>query len=289
MLFKDASTINAEVRTAFPASLAEISQHVQREHQAVESAKKVGVQHAIKCGELLAAAKRQLQHGQFLPWVRDTCNLTPRTAQRYIRLFERRDDLANATSVSHLTINDALRLLTETDLLEQLPPSGRNALEQGVITPETAMHLLRLELLDRVATQPPSHGTFESWADRETDFIVWRTPFARTTDDVAFRVDSAMCDLLILRDWWNMPRDEVNEMVAKLIGKGAERDERGGCDHDYWWAWLWQQMRPDFSVLTEPEHDEILRATQRYDHGLVFDIACDTLARKTKQNERRQS
>jgi hypothetical protein len=71
------------------------------------------VERAFDAGELLIEAKRQLQHGQWLPWLRDHVEISERTAQRYMRLTGNREIIeANATTLSDLSFNGALALLT---------------------------------------------------------------------------------------------------------------------------------------------------------------------------------
>jgi len=42
---------------------------------------KNSVRHAIAAGTLLIEAKDKLGHGQWLPWLRDHCTISERTAQ----------------------------------------------------------------------------------------------------------------------------------------------------------------------------------------------------------------
>ena len=43
------------------------------------------MRHAIEAGALLLEAKEQLKHGQWLPWLKDHCTISERTAQLYMR------------------------------------------------------------------------------------------------------------------------------------------------------------------------------------------------------------
>jgi hypothetical protein len=64
---------------------------------------------AIRIGALLAEQKASLKHGEFIPWIKANLPFTERTAQNYMRLYDRREQLKNE-SVSYL--NEAYRLLT---------------------------------------------------------------------------------------------------------------------------------------------------------------------------------
>jgi nucleotide-binding universal stress UspA family protein len=93
-------------------SLTDLAARIRAEHDAVGEALRNSVQHAIAAGELLIEAKNQIEHGQWLPWLRDHCGVSERSAQRYIRLARNKVQLANTTCVSDLSLNGALALLT---------------------------------------------------------------------------------------------------------------------------------------------------------------------------------
>jgi Protein of unknown function (DUF3102) len=94
-------------------SLAVLAARIRDEHEATAIALKRGIEHAFTAGELLIEAKAQVPHGQWLPWLRDHCQVSERMAQRYIRLAQHREVIeANTTPLSDLTLNGALALLT---------------------------------------------------------------------------------------------------------------------------------------------------------------------------------
>lgn len=67
-------------------NLSDLASAIAVEHQLVELHANSAVQHALRCGELLLQAKAQLQHGEWLGWLRDNCHVGTREAQRYMRL-----------------------------------------------------------------------------------------------------------------------------------------------------------------------------------------------------------
>lgn len=71
----------------------------------------MSVESAIKAGEFLTEAKDQLKHGQWLPWLRDHCDLPDRTARLYMRLARHKEELAKSATVADLTIRGALEVL----------------------------------------------------------------------------------------------------------------------------------------------------------------------------------
>jgi hypothetical protein len=70
------------------------------------------IEAAIRAGEALLEAKDLLnQHGAWLPWLRDNCQISERSAQRYMRLARNKDALTKNDSVADLTLNAASLLL----------------------------------------------------------------------------------------------------------------------------------------------------------------------------------
>ena len=63
---------------------------------------------AIACGELLLEAKRSIQHGQWLPWLRANVAFGERSAQGYMRIAGRKERLPNAQRVADLPLRRVL-------------------------------------------------------------------------------------------------------------------------------------------------------------------------------------
>jgi len=73
---------------------------------------------AIRIGQLLAERKASLKHGEWLPWIEANLPFSQPTAFRYMRCFERRDDI-KLFSVNNLELTDAYRLLAEPKVTER--------------------------------------------------------------------------------------------------------------------------------------------------------------------------
>ena len=69
-----------------PGSLDELAQRIRGEHGAAEGAAGQGVARATEAGRLLREAKSRVLHGGWLPWLRDHCDVSERTARAYMRL-----------------------------------------------------------------------------------------------------------------------------------------------------------------------------------------------------------
>ena len=89
-------------------SLTDLAARIRAEHENSILAVKRGLAHAISAGQLLIEAKAQLQHGQWLPWLRDHCQVPERTAQLYMKLATHGDEIR---SVADLTVRGAMAAL----------------------------------------------------------------------------------------------------------------------------------------------------------------------------------
>jgi hypothetical protein len=94
-------------------SLADLAARIRAEHEATGEALRSSVAHGIAAGELLLEAKAQMPHGQWLPWLKDNCAMSERTAQLYMRLAKNRAviEIQIRNHVADLTLNEAAALL----------------------------------------------------------------------------------------------------------------------------------------------------------------------------------
>ena len=67
-----------------------------QKHLEFELSLKTSVNLAIEIGRLLAEKKEELGHGEFTPWVNENLPFTTRTAQNYMRLFNKREAIEEA-------------------------------------------------------------------------------------------------------------------------------------------------------------------------------------------------
>jgi hypothetical protein len=94
-------------------SLTDLAARIRAEHEACTAAMQRSLQHAIAAGELLIEAKRQLKHGDWLPWLRDKCRIPERTARMHMRLATNRAliEAQIGDGVADLSIRGAIALL----------------------------------------------------------------------------------------------------------------------------------------------------------------------------------
>jgi hypothetical protein len=93
------------------SNLETLAAEINTEHRAVFEAIKAGLQHALRCGQLLLQAKEQVKH----------CEVSERSAQAYMRIAQRWPELEKSATVADLTFRGALELLAVN------PESDKNA------------------------------------------------------------------------------------------------------------------------------------------------------------------
>jgi hypothetical protein len=104
-------------------ALAELAGRINAEHNEALSAARASLVHARNAGLLLLDARKQCDHGQWLPWLKDNVRFSERTAQTYMRVAKRWPELeAKAQLPAHLTIEDALKLLVAPTTDEESNP-----------------------------------------------------------------------------------------------------------------------------------------------------------------------
>jgi hypothetical protein len=94
-------------------SLADLAARIRQEHEAASAFMRRGLESAINAGNLLIEAKARFQHGEWLPWVREHCQVPERTASHYMRLVRHAPELLKAENgnVADLTVRGAIDLL----------------------------------------------------------------------------------------------------------------------------------------------------------------------------------
>jgi hypothetical protein len=93
----------------------------------------------MEAGSRLIEAKTLVPHGGWLPWLRDNCDISERTAQLYMKLAKNKVAIdAKSATVADLGIRGAIAEITrlmepesDIDPRDCLPPSGHIAIGQG--------------------------------------------------------------------------------------------------------------------------------------------------------------
>jgi hypothetical protein len=114
--------------------LAALKERINEEHRQCEEAVGTALEHAINAGEGLTEMKRWVSHGRWGAWLRDNFEGSERTAQAYMRLHRRRDEIRNGAA--DLSIRGALSSLSAPKpkaLPEADAPTGTSG-DKGVIS-----------------------------------------------------------------------------------------------------------------------------------------------------------
>jgi len=102
-----------ETNTTTLAPLPQLAEQINHHHRACEAAMNRGLDHALQAGRLLIEAKAQVNHGGWLPWLKENFVGSDRTAQIYMRVADRWPEIeAKAQEPTLLTLDAASRLLT---------------------------------------------------------------------------------------------------------------------------------------------------------------------------------
>jgi hypothetical protein len=84
--------------------LDELGEQIRTHHSHATRAAGEAVESARLAGECLIEAKSRVEHGRWLPWVKEHCQMSPRTAQAYMRIAgSLSEGWANTQRAAYLT------------------------------------------------------------------------------------------------------------------------------------------------------------------------------------------
>jgi hypothetical protein len=156
---------DAITKIAASNSLTDLAARIKAEHTAIGDSLRRGVEHAMAAGDLLVEAKAQLKHGEWLPWIRDHCAISDRTAQLYMRVAKNRvaiEEQAKSATVADLTLNEAAAVLMLTSDMNKILNFARDC-----------EHLSGEELVERCIAEgvavihTPDYNMFSGRSDAE--------------------------------------------------------------------------------------------------------------------------
>jgi hypothetical protein len=196
--------------------LDELAAKINTEHAACLSAAQTTVEKAIEIGQLLTAAKEQVDHGEWSGWVTDHCRFGIRQAQRYMRFFENRDALPSATCASHLT--------SLPGVATALVNSERDDVANRIGGPEAVEQANKMGLSYRVATEIESEITAAPKAMRDKLKQGFLEGTIRDACDVRVKVHQ-LKEATDPSDWRNSARDEVASRIggSKAVEMAIEK------------------------------------------------------------------
>jgi len=141
-------------------SLADLAARIQYEHELCAVAVKRGCEHAIAAGKLLLEAKAVIGHGRWLPWLREHCRMSARTAQVYMQLARLAPDaqrvadlpLRRAALQLQRLDRDARRQAQQEELSREWARQRRRTMIMGAAMRAVLDQLDQLD--DRLAAEP---------------------------------------------------------------------------------------------------------------------------------------
>jgi Protein of unknown function (DUF3102) len=123
-------------------ALADLATSINAAHEQVERAFHDGVKHAIRAGELLSLAKKQLPHGKWERWLKENVSFRPRTARAYMQIAEL--DGPKRQRVADLPMREALKAIAQRKYLtpEEIRPPRPLCNEPPISPEENAVDLI---------------------------------------------------------------------------------------------------------------------------------------------------
>jgi hypothetical protein len=94
-------------------TLPALAEQINQASAAAEANAKSAMQHALRAGRLLIEAKALTTHGDWENWLTANCTMAPRTAQAYMRLAKKLQELPadEAQRVADLPVREAIRAI----------------------------------------------------------------------------------------------------------------------------------------------------------------------------------
>jgi hypothetical protein len=138
-------------------TLDELANGIKDKHSKVLFSFQSSVTHAMEVGDWLNAAKIKLKHGDFEPWVQTHCQLSPRTARRYMEMARDRTQIEArlAAKTANLADLNAQQLLTDQSGGGNGEGSGRG---NGDNTPAGAYDKLEEQLIKKLKKLRPGQA-----------------------------------------------------------------------------------------------------------------------------------
>lgn len=210
--------------------LAILAADIHHEHEAAQRSSEDAAEHAYSAGRMLAEAKARddIPFGDWDRWVREEAGVPPRTARRYIQLFD-------AVEQGAVTIPDIAKAgqLGALKMAAKAVAEGRRQASRSAVVIPDGMDLrigdARIVLNDIAPNSVPLILTDPPYGDEAEPLYVWLAEFARR---VLIPGGSLICytgqsrldrDMRILgeslRYWWllAMLHDQTQRFPGKFV------------------------------------------------------------------------
>src|SRR5262249_10970346 len=149
----------------------QLARQINEEHGQAEEELRSGILHARSAGEILLRVKDRLQHGEWLPWVRANLQFSERTAQNYMRIARRWEELeANPQRAADLSYREGVQLLSKKQEPEPDPAEDEPVPNP---TPRPRKTFLEMDPADR-------HDLVSKWSDQQAAYALLLDAAGRT-------------------------------------------------------------------------------------------------------------
>jgi hypothetical protein len=81
---------------------APTAKNINEAHRCARESAECAVEWAVKCGQMLAAKKEELDHGEFTAWVEKNCDFSARSARLYMKAAEQNGNALPFSSLRQL-------------------------------------------------------------------------------------------------------------------------------------------------------------------------------------------
>jgi hypothetical protein len=210
-------------------SLTDLAARIKAEHEAVSAALKESVRHAIAAGELLLEAKARVgQHGQWLPWLRDHCTISERTAQLYMRVAKNRAAIEEQirNGVADLSLNEAAAMLMLSSDVRKLLAFAKRAESAD---PEELIRLCAESGIAVIQSNPFGAKEWSELCDAEqAEWALWMLfgmKLGASWDEAAYHVDRRQSRGWSLAEWYGDMGDDYRRRCGMRKMPQSAKDE----------------------------------------------------------------
>lgn len=119
------------INEADEKKVQEITEKILKLHREIQIALSKSLQNAYAIGELLFQQKEMIEHKYFTQWIKDNMPISPRTAQRYMKLYEYKETL---TKMHVETITEAYHKIFNWSTSDEVVEVDDNIDDKGTIT-----------------------------------------------------------------------------------------------------------------------------------------------------------
>lgn len=147
---------------------------INKAHEFARESAGMAVEWAVKCGQLLAAKKASLRHGEFQSWIEKNCEFTYSTAARYMKAGQN-STAVEISSIRHLFPSGQpghkpKPTNTPKEAASVTSPADRPALVSALAPNATKKQREEQELPQKIAEIAPApEFDFEGYEPEDTD------------------------------------------------------------------------------------------------------------------------